>query len=154
MKTRSTNLVQACNIVSAVTLLLIAVYQFLPFWFDGNVVASIQDYVWFPKEYKELTSYFKEVTGDPAFRVNDITLMPVLILAGSVLGILFCTLKSRSIVSAVFPAACGIIGIYGYLSSPVFQVFEYWWIHVALCAEMILVSAFTFYIFFAKGKKQ
>lgn len=152
MKNRSTNLVRACNIVSAVTLLLIAVYQFLPFWYNGDVVASIQDYIWFPKDHKALNSYFKELTANPAFRVNDITLMPVIMIAGSILGVIFCALKSSSVMPAVFPAVCGIVGIVGYLTSPVFQAFEYWWMHVALCAEMVLVAALTFYVGLSKGK--
>ena len=151
---KSINLVRVFNIVCAVLLVAIAVCQLVPFWQSGETTASIQDYVWFPKENKGLNDYFKQVTGDRTFRVNDMMLMPVIVIACSILGLFSCTVKSGKVSSAIIPLICGVVGIWGYRSSPLFQTADSWIIHLVICILLTVLSALTFVVYFAKKNKK
>lgn len=145
MKKNTTTYVRACNIISAILLVVLAVYQFLPFWRDGNSTSSIQGIVWLPLHHEDITDYLTK-TVDPNFFLNDVILMPIVVLACAVIGLLMCTIKSDSKWSALIPAICAVVGIFGYLTTPIFQMGAFWGMHLAVCIEMLLVAAATFFV--------
>lgn len=143
MKRRiSTNYVRACNIMSAVLLLGLAVYQFLPFWITEEASASIQGLIWFPEDNKEISTYLTKFVNRDFF-LNDLVMMPMITIACAVLGLYFCLVKSESAGSAIIPGVCGVIGVISYLTRPEFQVGNLWEFHLAFCAEMIVVAIVT-----------
>ena len=134
------------NYVCAVLMLLLLITQFLPFWScdctkacDGGDVLSISDYVWFPSDHKQgLTKDIGKVVDD--FEVNDVVLTPVLILAASVLGIVFCTLKAKNPLMGIFPFIAGLAGTIGYLTDPVLQMGQNWQLHL-VASILVLVGS-------------
>ena len=105
-----------CNFLCALLLVVTLVMQFQPFWTcedceshkDETKDVSIAEYFWFPQHHDELaddmTDYYKEIYGrnyrDPngrkfKFRANEILPTALTAFVGSVVGILFCTLKGK-----------------------------------------------------------
>ena len=126
-------------------MLALLITQFLPFWpckdceecADG--VASISDYIWFPSHHKSVTTFMQGIYGKD-FAIGDIALFPVLILASSVLTIVFCTLKAHKSLMALIPFIGGISGVVGYLITPALQAGPNWIIALVLAALVLLCS--------------
>ena len=65
MATRANSgLARICNYICVVLMLVILIFQFMPFWHytddEETFDTSIQSYVWFPGEYRELDDYLEE----------------------------------------------------------------------------------------------
>lgn len=127
------------NWIALLMILVTIVLLFQPNWtyetkekVDGKrvevtKVISINDYVWFPKEHKDMTKVFQdmyeELYGDKDyFWINDMVTMPVLFLAlGVVLGIL-------SLWHQMAPMASGLAlflggyGAYSFLVRPEWKI--------------------------------
>ena len=124
------------NYVCIALMGLLLILQFMPFWSYDGVRTSIQSMVWFPLEHEQLEMYFVNQLGD--FWINDIVLMPVVILFASVGGIILHIIKPDAKWTFIFPVLCGIIGCWGYLVRPEFQLGTNWVLHLMVC---ILVLA-------------
>lgn len=131
------NPVKLANTVCAVLMLLLFVCQLMPFWSAEGESASIQGYIWFCQHYNGLSSFFKAEAG---VTVNDMVLMPVIVVVSSLLGAFLCLWKSKRAWTAICPVICGIAGIVGYLSQPVFRMGNLWWLHL-LVSIAVLISA-------------
>ena len=134
-----TRLIKTCNILCAVLMLVLLVCQFLPFWSANGDTASIQGYLWFPDTHSALTQYFQAETGSDSVP-NDIAIMPILVLAAGVLGVVMCLWRSDKTWTAIFPLICGIAGIWGYLTKPAYQMGTLWVLHLILCIVMTVVA--------------
>ena len=69
MASRTNNgLARICNYICVVLMLVILVFQFLPFWHysteEESFATSIQTYIWFPGECRDLDDYLAEQTGN------------------------------------------------------------------------------------------
>ena len=81
------------NIITIILMGVLLVLHFLPFWSYDGISTSIQSYVWFPTDHAPLESYIAgQVGGD--YQINDIVLMPILVLVMTVIGIILCIAKS------------------------------------------------------------
>lgn len=139
---------QICSVVCAVLLLALVVCQFMPFWTAEETSASIQECVWFPQECKDIT---KMLSNTVEAEINDIVLMPVVVLVSGVVGAFFCAVKPKKIWAAICPLVCGVIGIHGYLTQPAFQLGGLWMLHLALCVA-ILVLGIVLAVFWVQKK--
>ncbi len=147
MKTKAFNMIGACLMV------LLLVMQFVPFWQYGEPVksVSIQGYVWFPTDYKDLDKELQEQTNDSQFGISNIVLMPVLELLLCCAGAVFCFVKSDQTLALLFPIAAGAMGIYGYLK-PAFKLGSLWPMHIMLCV-LLLAIGITGFIMTLHAKK-
>ena len=108
------------NYICVVFMLFVIITQFLPFFpctdckYCEDGTTSLADYVWFPDHHKEV----KEIMKDKdmygrKYEVADVVWAPIVTLAGSVLGIIFCLKNARKPWFALIPFATGAIGVYG-----------------------------------------
>lgn len=135
--------VSMLNLVSAALLIVLLVLQFTPFWhFDGETEqsSSIQSYVWFPDDHKELDSYLTEACGEN-YSLNSIVAMPVLVLALGAVGVVLCAVKSNRWQVSMLPAACGLVGAWGYLSRAAYHLGSGWGFHLVLCIAVTILAA-------------
>lgn len=119
-----------CYIICAVLMVALAVYQFMPFWTAGTDSVSLQGYLWFPENHKEVTNLFKAEVN-PDFKVKDIVLMPLIELVIGLLGAFLCVTKTKKLWVVVCPLTCSIAGILGYLD-PVMQLGAMWQVGLVL----------------------
>lgn len=134
--------VSMLNLVSAALMLVLLILQFTPFWhFDGESEqsSSIQSYVWFPEDHKELDSYLSESCGVD-YSLNSIVAMPVLVLVLGAVGVVLCIMKGRHWATALLPAACGLVGTWGYLSRAAYHLGSGWGFHLVLCIAVLILG--------------
>lgn len=145
--------IKVCNIVCALLILALLVCQVMPFWSIEDHTSSIQGYVWFPSDHNALTNHFSaEVSAD--YVINDIILMPIVVLAAGVLGVFFCFSKSDRVWTALFPLLCGLFGVYGYLAKPVFQMGSLWQLHLVLCIAMTAAAVVSLVLYIKPTQDQ
>lgn len=134
-----------CNYICAGLMLLLLLLQFTPFWKYGSEKISIQSYVWFPTSHTDLTSYLAEKLGE-SYAIEQIISMPIWTLVLGVCGLVLCLIWHQKFLCALIPAACGAIGIWGYMTKSAFQLGTNWGLHLAVCVIMLLTAAFAFVI--------
>ena len=137
-----------CNYGCVILMGVLLILHFIPFWNIGGHNLSIQNYVWFIYKYPEVESFFIAQNG--AFSVNVFVLMPILVLVLTILGIIFCIKIDDEYSTTLLPLACGLVGIWGYLSRPEFQLGNAWGLHLAVRILMV-IAAVCKMIFLAKN---
>lgn len=140
-----------CNIICAVLMLVLLVFQFLPgYWTaqkarpekDGTYktdTASLQGYMWMPSEHTVLDDYFDDLYGD-ALVMNDAVMMPIITLTCGVLHLVFCLFMRHKSWLAILPALAGAYGVMGYLGFPIYQLNGLWIVHLLLAVLILAVS--------------
>lgn len=144
----------ACVILSLVALGL----QFLPFWDMGSEVGilSIADVLWFPHKHMGIDAYFEgflvvDRVANP-FVINQVILVPVLIFAAAILGLVLpFTMKNKGYVIA--PLACGLLTVIGYLVRPELQMGSGWYLHLIPGALLLVVVVLELMGVFEKKAK-
>lgn len=137
--------ISALNILCAVLALALLILQFTPFWhFEGEdeQSSSIQSYVWFPDSHKELDGYLSDEIG-ANYTINDVVTMPALVLVLGAVGIVLCLVKSDKWPVSLLPAACGAVGVWGYLTGAAFRLGSGWGLHLALCIALLVIGALS-----------
>lgn len=117
------------NYVSAFLLLILVVMQFLPFWtypgkmevinaetgkkekVEAELDTSIQNYIWFPEDNKDCTTYLQKATADKEFACGDIILFPVLALILTAVCIACVIINPEFKFIFLFPLVVGVIGV-------------------------------------------
>jgi len=128
--------------ICAALMLALLALQFMPFWHygeEGELSASISAYIWFPNDHKDLTTYLTEAVSED-YAIEQILLMPIVTLILGACGIVFCLIKADHPVTLLFPAACGLVGVWGYLAKPAFRLGANWGVHLAVCLAMLTVA--------------
>lgn len=121
-----------CNIICIVFMGIILVLQFMPFWNYGGMTTSIQNYIWNPLSHTELGEFIAGHVGAD-YIIDQIIMMPIIVLFSAVAGIIVCIWKSDNLFTAFLPLLCGGAGIWGYLCKPAFRLGANWGIHLAIC---------------------
>jgi hypothetical protein len=158
---KNMNKTQLGNYICAVTLVLVLITQFLPFWLctdckdhkDANKVVSIAEYTWFPDHHKPITKGMTNVYLDEygqdledengkkyKFAVDDIVTPLVIVFLGSIIGAVVCTVFSKYTAPALIPLLVGGIGVYWYLTCPAMKVGANWPIHVVVAGLAALAA--------------
>lgn len=115
------------NWVCVLMIMVMVAMLFTPYWeleeterVDGEKVTvtneySINDYVWFPREQKNLTKAFEKLYEDKDdFWINDMVLMPALVLLVGVIVGIISLWYSNVPFSALLALFLGGLGVYGY----------------------------------------
>lgn len=137
------NRIKICNFICVALALVLLILHFSPFWEYDGMQASIQGYIWFPKDYPELEAWFTE-TLNAAFYINDVIGIPIFLLVSAVASVFFCIWKCELPLMAILPGACGIAGIIGYLMNPILRLGTNRWLHVVVCVLMVITAVTTF----------
>ena len=150
---------KAINWTSAVSMLLVLVLMFLPYWVnqpdpEGPVEAySISDYTWFPGENRDLQNYFKQAHKDGLIPeevvLNDEVLVPVALTVLGVLGVAFQIFgfKKKSYSASFFALLFGAVGLYGYLTRPVLALGVPYVLHVVLISIALVCGLAALVLF-------
>ena len=133
---KNNKMVAICNYVGAALMLAMVVLTFLPFWGD----VSIQGFVWLPEEYKDL---MKTVTKQiPDFDMNDVALIPTIILCAGVFGAFKCVTGAKSPWNALYVLVCGACGVFALLTHPVYAMGEGWMLNLIVAGVTLAVSIY------------
>lgn len=143
------------NYIVIFFLFALFVLQCLPFWTNADAVqtsptkelreVSIQEFTWFCTTKKpaspgnDMTKYFQRVYGSK-WQSADIVLMPVIIVACCIITIFFGIKKPTRLWMNIVYLTAGIVGIWGYLSDPIFQLNDMYIVHIVVCALIIVSS--------------
>ena len=136
---------KAISYVSATLLLVLLILQFTPFWHhgeQGELSASISSYIWFPNDHADLTDYFEQTVRSD-YRIEQILLTPIVILIAGISGFLLCLTKPNLPAVKLFPAVCGLIGTWKYMTEPVFHLGFGWQFHFIICSVLLIISALS-----------
>ena len=139
------------NYIIVVLVFALLILQLLPYWDTTAVVnkqevpatMSIQSYVWWPLEAEQggpnLTKHFESVYGKD-WVIADIVLMPVIGIFTVIMVVFFGIKKPTRLWMNIVYLLCGIGGVIGYLTVPVFQENGIWVVHMIVCVLITGVS--------------
>ncbi len=135
------------NWICVLMILVMIVMLFNPYWQyttkeknaetgereEVTKVISINDYVWFPRDHKQMTTEFKAIfekinedngtenkEDEVEFWINDLVLMPVLVLVAGVAVGAISLWYSKVPFSSVLALILGGLGTYSYITRPEF----------------------------------
>ena len=126
----------------ALVLVLLLITQFVPFWQDGEMSASISSYVWFPENNKAVTTYLKGYLGSD-FTVGKMVAGPVVLLVGAAVSLFMCLFMQKQWIAPIITAVTGLAGTIGYLATPALQLGSLWGLHLGLCILLLGLAAVT-----------
>ncbi|MBQ3222380.1 MAG: hypothetical protein IJB41_02070 [Clostridia bacterium] len=141
------------SVLCAAALLVMLVLQFVPYWNfateAGDASCSINGYVWFPRQHEDLTAYLQSQLGAD-FTVDRVYAIPAIQLITGALGIAFALLKPALPVGEICACACGVAGLWGYLTNPALRLGGGWALHL-LVSALVLVAGVLSIISYFKG---
>lgn len=145
MKSKKFPSVKLCSAICALLMAILLILQFVPYWeLDGQQV-SIGGYIWFPSEHADLTAHFQEMVS-PDFKVDSLVLSSILQMAIPVAGIIFFMHNRESIFAQICTAACGLVGLWSYLSKPAFQLGTNWYFNLILAAVLLAAAIISIFV--------
>lgn len=130
---------QCISFVLLALMLALLVMQFVPFWTEGDGTATISDYIWFPREHKELNNSLKEVFGKD-YRINQYLIGPITLLVSAAAGIVFSVLKRGRLNSFLLPLVCGLAGYTTYFTYAPYKLGANWIVHASLSIAVLAVA--------------
>ena len=137
-----------CNMISIFLMGMLVILHFMPFWSYDGMSTSIQSYIWFPTEHTALEAYIVGQIGGE-YNINSIIWMPIIVILSTIAGIVLGIIKSEDLLASVVPLGCGLVGVWGYLTKPVFQLGTNWTLHLVVCVAMVAIAVLKI-IFLAK----
>lgn len=159
----------AVSFVCGIILFAILVMMFVPYWsykgLDDNgeyvdKTTSINGYVWFPLEHKELKNdvFNGDVSAADPYQepvdANDLALPIGFQILFGAFGVVLCFLKPKNTLVSLLVIACGLFGIYGYAFVGALRMgAAYVWI-INLVLSVLAVAAGTLKLVFAFKYKE
>ena len=131
------------NLICIGLMALMLILQFVPFWHYDGVTSSINGYVWLPTDHAGTEAWLQSQIGD-WFTIQYLFAQPVLQLLLAVVGIIVCIAGVDYKWPLLLPVACGIVGMWGYLTEPALQLGSGWIFHLIVCIAMIVAAAIAF----------
>lgn len=128
------------KILGIVLMIVIAAVQFLPYWQLEEEAVSINSYVWFPNDHKDVGKYIKAEVGEEV-NIYSIIPAPVVTLLFAVLGIAAFAKYPKLPLSAVCGVVVGIVGLWNYLTCPAYALGANQTLHLVLFGVVLAVNA-------------
>ena len=105
---------------------------------------SIQRFIWMPtfENTDGVLEYFDDMysTKDYTFMVKDISLMPIMVFFFALIGAYFGLFKSQKPLWSIFGLVTGIYSTYTYLTAPIYQLGQYWQVHLGVAIAIAVVA--------------
>lgn len=124
------------NYLSAAILLVIVILLFTPFWHFGEgetaESVSINSYVWFPGDQRNLEDYFQEALGEKV-DLNAFVAGPIMMLVFGAAGVIVCCLKADCAAASLLPIVAGGGGIWAYATTAALRLGSMWEVQMGLC---------------------
>ena len=111
---------------------------------------SILGYVGFPYNVEDFTTEMTYRIEN--FYINDVVLLPIVLLVLGILGVVVCFLKKDKMSSGFLPVAFGLVGVIGYLTSDFLKLGDGYATHIICYAVIFVISALHIFLC-AKEKK-
>ena len=111
---------------------------------------SILGYVGFPYNVEDFTTEMTYRIEN--FYINDVVLLPIVLLVLGILGVVVCFIKRDKMSSGFLPVAFGIVGVIGYLTSDFLKLGDGYATHI-ICYAVIFVISALHIVLCAKEKK-
>jgi len=128
------------KILGIVLMIVIAAVQFLPYWQLEEEAVSVNSYVWFPNDHKDVGKYIKAEVGEEV-NIYSIIPAPVVTLLFAVLGIAAFAKYPKLPLSAVCGVVVGIVGLWNYLTCPAYALGASQTLHLVLFGVVLAVNA-------------
>lgn len=112
---------------------------------------SILGYVGFPYEVEDFSEEMTYRIED--FYINDVVLVPIILLVLCILGIVMCAMKKDKLSAGIVPALVGIVGVIGYLTSDFLKLGDKYTVHIVLYAVILTVAVLHIVLSAKKAKK-
>lgn len=112
---------------------------------------SILGYVGFPYEVEDFTTEMAYRIEN--FYINDVVLIPIILLVLCIIGIVMCALKKDKLSAGIVPAALGIVGVIGYLTSDFLKLGDKYATHIILLVVIFAVAVLHIVLSAKKAKK-
>lgn len=128
------------KILGIVLMIVIAAAQFLPYWQLEEEAVSVNSYVWFPNDHKDVGKYIKAEVGEEV-NIYSIIPAPVVTLLFAVLGIAAFAKYPKLPLSAVCGVVVGIVGLWNYLTCPAYALGASQTLHLVLFGVVLAVNA-------------
>jgi len=124
---------QILTYVTVALMLVLFLLQFLPFYSsaDGSDVVSMQGYVWWPLEHKDVTKVFTDAYGRD-WDAAQMVLMPVLVLVCACVGAFFELKNPKKLWPCTFPLIGSGSAVFFYLTNPIYQMNGIWVLQFAV----------------------
>ena len=155
-----------CSIICIVLLVAVMAAQFLPYWHgefveetikDGQKISvtdtsiSVAQYVWFPKDHanfgKWLGATAAEMYGAEAeVDINSFVFVPAFQMLLAFIGIVALGLKLGKYQPAIFAGVTGVLGLYGFLTSPYLKLGSLQGLFIVINILLIIVFIFLIII--------
>ena len=128
------------KILGIVLMIIIAAVQFLPYWQLEEEAVSVNSYVWFPNDHKDVGKYIKAEVGEEV-NIYSIIPAPGVTLLFAVLGIAAFAKYPKLPLSAVCGVVVGIVGLWNYLTCPAYALGASQTLHLVLFGVVLAVNA-------------
>jgi len=137
--------------INAGFMLLMLVWQWMPFWsYEGKSV-SIAAYYWLPKSFKKMDNFLVSVMPD--YHVNSFAYIFLIITLLSIAGIVLALWKGKYMLVSLFPLASGILGVWVFATRPIMQMGNLWIVQLLLYAVMALLAMLALVVDLITRKK-
>ena len=138
------NRVSICNLVCVFLLIaVIAAQLFLPGYSyvdkDETIDVTLGEYVWFPKDHKDLTKDFQKELGKN-FKIDEVSYPHLYIVLVGCFGIVFLIKNHDKKLPSLFALAVGAMCCIYMLTTPAFQSYQSAWASIVLGALLLVLS--------------
>lgn len=131
--------ISVCNLICAILMGVMLILQFVPFWESTDGSVSINSMVWLSYAHGDLERSLAAAVGE-SFSLNKLVVAPIFQTVTALVGIFVCLRWNDNAFSSLLPAACGILGLWGYLAVPGMQMGNMWILHLIVSAAMLVVA--------------
>ena len=131
--------ISVCNLICAILMGVMLILQFVPFWESTDGSVSINSFVWLSYAHGDLERSLAAAVGE-GFSLNKLVVAPIFQTVTALVGIIVCLKWNDSSLSSLLPAACGVLGICGYLMIPAMQLGNMRILHLLVSAVMLVAA--------------
>ena len=139
MSDSSSKRISVCNLICAILMGVMLILQFVPFWNGEDGSVSINSFVWLSYAHGDLERSLAAAVGD-SFSLNRLVVAPIFQTVTALAGIFVCIRYNDSSLSAFVPMACGVLGVWGYLTVPAMQMGTAWQLHLIVSIGMLAAA--------------
>ena len=141
------NRISICNLICVILLLaVIAAQLFMPGYSyttkKETVDVTLGEYVWYPKDHKDLTKDFQKELGKD-YKIDEVAYPHLYTVLVACFGIVFLIKSHDNKFMSLFSLAVGAMSCIYMLTVPAFQTYKSAWATLVLGALLLVISLTT-----------